>query len=216
VKVYSPDGKFLREIGGKDYSRDAEESPHQPYGIDVDSQGRVYTADYGTDTVRIFSPAGALLGTLSGIGQQAFRLVNPGDVAVDDRRSLLYVTDFTRGSLLQFKLAFTTSGMPEITFLKSFGEYGRKPDQFAFPQNLAVDEKSGTVYVGDLANRRIQAFSAQGNYLSSYAPPDVADWQVLGLSVAADGRVFAADALNNTIWAFSGPGQPVKRVEVSP
>jgi sugar lactone lactonase YvrE len=216
IKVFSPEGKFLREIGEHDYPRQSDETAYLPYGVEVDSQNRVYTADYGADTVRIFSPSGALLGTLSGADQPGYQFTNPGDVAVDDPRSLMYVTDFTLGSLLQFKLSFAADGKPEFTFLKSFGEYGRKSGQFAFPQNLAVDDASGTVYVGDMASRRVQAFDPQGKFLAIYAPPSVRDWQVLGLAVGPDGRVYAGDALNNTVWIFSPSGQPPKPVEVKP
>jgi DNA-binding beta-propeller fold protein YncE len=216
VKVYTPDGQFVREIGQADYTRGASEQGHLPYGVDVDSQGRVYTADYGTNTVRIFGPTGQLLATLSGTDQPGFSFTNPGDVAVDDQRSLMYVTDFTMGGLLQFRLSFSPGGRPEITFVKRFGGYGREPGQFAFPQSLAVDDRSGTVYVGDMANRRVQSFDPDGKYLASFAPSGVADWQVMGLTVDADGKVYAGDALNDVIWVFSGAGEPARRVEIKP
>jgi len=216
VKVFSPEGLFLREIGEQDYPNEYPASPYLPYGIDVDSQGRVYTADYGANTIRIFSPSGERLAVLSGAEKPDFQFTNPGDVAVDDQRSLMYVTDFTQGSLLQFKLAFAANGQPEIQFLKAFGAYGREPGQFAFPQSLAVDDQTGTVYVGDMANRRVQAFDSRGNFLASYAPPDVDAWQILGLAVAQDGRIYAGDALNNVVWVFSAASQPPQRLEIKP
>lgn len=214
VKVFSAQGKFVREIGQVNYDRASEEQPHLPYGVEVDDQGRVYTADYGTNTVRVFSPEGKPLATLAGSGGAEYTFTSPGDVAVDDARGLLYVTDFTMGSLLQFRITFAPGGAPEITFVRSFGGYGREPGSFAFPQNLAVDGRNGTVYVGDMANRRVQAFDPQGAYLASYAPEGVDDWQVLGLAVGADGRIYACDAFNNVIWIFTVPGEPAKRVEV--
>lgn len=216
VKVFSPQGKFVREIGQADYERNSGVVPNLPYGVEVDSQDRVYTADYSTNTVRIFSPAGDLLAKLPGTGQAGYSFTNPGDVAVDDERGLLYITDFTMGRLLQFQMTFAVNGTPSITFLKSFGSYGREPGALAFPQNLAVDERTGAVYVGDMGNRRVQAFDPQGALLARYVPAGVADWQVLGLAVGPDGRVYAVDALNNVVWIFSGPDQPAKRVEVKP
>jgi sugar lactone lactonase YvrE len=49
VKVFSAKGMFLREIGQMDYDRASEEQPHLPYGVTVDGQGRVYTADIPKD-----------------------------------------------------------------------------------------------------------------------------------------------------------------------
>lgn len=216
IKVFSPQGKFVREIGEVDYQPGGEVAPHQPYAVEVDGQDRVYSADYGTNTVRVFSPSGDLLVTIAGSGQEGFSFTNPGDVAVDDTRGLLYITDFTMGRLLQFKITALENGATEITFVQALGSYGREPGMFAFPQNLAVDERSGTVYVGDMGNRRIQAFDPKGALLASYAPPDVDDWQVLGLAVDSQGRLIACDALNSVVWIFPGPGLPARRVEVRP
>lgn len=216
IKIFSPAGKYLGEVGGMDYPANDEGQAHMPYGLDVDEQGRIYTADYGTNMVRVFDRDGHLLLQLPGDGHEAFSFTNPGDVAVDDRRGYLYVTDFTMGQLLKFELIIESGGSARVDFLQAIGSYGREPGQFAFPQNLAVDEATGTVYVGDLANRRVQAFDADGVYLASYAPEGITDWQVLGLAAGPNGTIYAGDALNNTVWIFSADGQPARRVEAQP
>lgn len=216
IKIFSSEGKFLREVGGQDYPPHNEGKANLPYGLDVDEQGRVYTADYETNRVRVFNPDGQLILQLPGDGHEAFSFTNPGDVAVDDNRGFLYVTDFTMGQLLKFELAFEDAGSARVSFLQAIGSYGREPGQFAFPQNLAIDESTGTVYVGDLANRRVQAFDVHGKYLASYAPEGVTDWQVLGLAAGSHGTIYAGDALNNTVWMFFTDGQPARRVEAQP
>jgi len=216
IKIFSSEGKFLREVGGQDYPPHNEGKANLPYGLDVDEQGRIYTADYETNRVRVFNPDGQLILQLPGDGHEAFSFTNPGDVAVDDNRGFLYVTDFTMGQLLKFELAFEDAGSARVSFLQAIGSYGREPGQFAFPQNLAIDESTGTVYVGDLANRRVQAFDVHGKYLASYAPEGVTDWQVLGLAAGSHGTIYAGDALNNTVWMFFTDGQPARRVEAQP
>lgn len=216
VKIFSPEGKFLGEIGGMDYPATNSGNANLPYGLDVDEQGRIYTADYGTNRVRVFGPDGRMLLQLPGDGHEAFSFTNPGDVAVDDRRGLLYITDFTMGQLLKFALVFDANGVARVDFLQAIGSYGREPGQFAFPQNLAIDEDSGTVYVADLANRRVQAFDTEGGYLASYAPADVDDWQVLGLAAGPEGTIYAGDALNNAVWVFSTIDQTARRLEIQP
>lgn len=100
VKVFSPQGRFLREIGPSDYPLNFEGDAHLPYGVEVDGQDRVYLADYGTNSVRIFSSEGQLLATLPGDGSPDFAFVNPGDVAVDDTLGRMYISDFTLGNPL--------------------------------------------------------------------------------------------------------------------
>ena len=41
--------------------------------------------------------------------------------------------------------------------MKSFGEHGNGPGQFAYPRRLAVDT-SGVLYVCDSDNNRVQVF----------------------------------------------------------
>jgi DNA-binding beta-propeller fold protein YncE len=125
---------------------------------------------------------------------------------------LLYVTDQFNSRVQQFELEETTPGQFTASHRLSFGSYGREPGQFAYPQNIAVDEQSGRVYVSDMANRRVQVFDSEGNYLSDLAAP--VDWQVLGLDLGPDGMIYVVDALNNLIWVFEPEGQLHQRLEV--
>jgi DNA-binding beta-propeller fold protein YncE len=77
-----------------------------------------------------------------------------------------------------------------------------------------VDDLSGLVYVGDLANRRIQVFDSQGAYVSQFTAPNVHDWQILGVSLGKDGNIYVADAFNNIIWGFATDGMLRYRIEV--
>lgn len=215
VKVFSPDGRFLREMGGQDYAyADMDVSYHGTYGIDVDKQGRVYVADFGTNTLRVFDAQGQPLATLFGEGGSEDGQFNGlNDVAVDDQRNLIYATDNTNSRVQQFSLTLTDSGELTVTHLLSLGSYGREPGQFAYPQDIAVDDDSGRVYVGDMANHRIQAFDAEGRYLTEFSPP-IKLWQVMGVNVGPDGAVYAGDARNNTVWVFEPDGRLRAQIEV--
>lgn len=216
VKEYSPSGKFLREIGAVDYSADAGRY-NSPYGLDVDSAGRVYTADFGTATVRVFDPQGQPLGALFGhLGSGDGQFNGLSDVAFDDANSLLYVSDNFNSRVQQFKLTFE-GGAVTADFVRAFGSYGRSPGQFAYPQFLAVDDSTSQLYVADMANRRVQVFDKAGGYLREVdTPGGVADWQVMGLSTAPDRSLYVADGLNNAIWVFGADGALERRIEVQP
>ncbi len=216
IKEFTPDGKFVREIGGVDYTPNAERI-YSPYGLDVDSTGRIYTADFGSGTVRVFDAQGQLLAELFGrAGDDPGEFNGLSDVAVDDARGWLYVSDNLNSRIQQFQLAFE-AGSVTVKHVRSFGSYGRQPGQFAYPQNLAVDESNGHLYVGDVANRRIQVFDSDGQPLSQIdRPASVNDWQVMGLNVGSDGSLYAADGLNRAVWVFGPDGTLRSKIEVTP
>lgn len=212
VKVFNSAGQFVRTIGEQTYSTNSEVS-NTPYGLDIDDQGRVFVADFDAQTIRVFTGQGQPLATLAGQSEGRESLFNnPVDVAVDDTRQLLYVTDPYLSQVHQFGLVTDAAGALSLTPLLSFGSYGHDPGQLAYPQNVVVDDPSGRVYVSDMANRRIQVFDSQGKYLAALAVPG--NWQVIGFDVGPDGIVYAADALNNVIWVLGPEGQPPYRLEV--
>ncbi len=213
VKVFAADGTFVAEIGAQDYVYG--ESTARPYGLDVDSAGRVYVADFATNTLRVFDASGVLLKRFvfppdSASGE--FQALN--DVVVDDQRGLLYLVDNLLAVVRQYRLSFDAQGQPELTLLLTFGGYGHGPGELAYPQYLAVNETSGDVYVSDMANQRVVVYDATGAYLRVLVPP-VETWQAMGLAVSPDGQVYVTDAFNNVVWTFAPDGQ-VGKIEVQP
>jgi DNA-binding beta-propeller fold protein YncE len=214
VKVFSPQGQFLRELGGQDYDYEGDVQSHTPYGLDIDGQGRVFVAGFDSNAVRVFGANGVQLAAFfgeRGSGEGQFK--GMVDVAIDDQRGLLYATDQFNSRVQQFELSQTAGGDLTMTFRLSFGSYGRQAGQFAYLQNIVVDDQSGRVYVSDMGNRRIQIFDSEGQYQAEFSAPS--DWQVIGLDLDEVGRLYATDALNNVIWIFELNGQ-VRRLEVEP
>jgi DNA-binding beta-propeller fold protein YncE len=214
VKVFTQQGRFLRELGGQDYRYEDDVEAQTPYGLDIDDQGRVYVAGFDSNIVRVFEPDGTQLAAFFGErGSDEGQFKGMVDVAIDDRRSLLYVTDQFNSRVQQFELSQVTTGVLTVTFRLSFGSYGRQAGQFAYPQDVVVDDQNGLVYISDMGNRRIQIFDPEGQFVKELSAP--VDWQVIGLDLDSEGRVYATDALNNLIWVFEPDGQ-ARSLEVRP
>ena len=215
VKVFSPTGLFLRELGGQDYPPDNTAARRTPYGLDIDSQDRVYVADFGTNTVRIFDPQGRQLGTLFGqLGKEDGQFNGLIDVAFDEERGLLTVVDQFNSRIQQFELDLAPTGSQTASHYRTIGEYGRQPGQFSYPHGAAIDEANRRLYIADVANRRIQVLNDEGRPAGALTVPG--DWQVLGLAVGPDQALYAADALNNTVWVFEPDGRLAGKIEVQP
>ncbi|GAB4499998.1 MAG: hypothetical protein OHK0052_15790 [Anaerolineales bacterium] len=210
VKMFTPDGKLLREIGAQHNT--PEVTSESPYGLAIDSVGRIYVANIGTNSVRVFDADGNLLGRFLGeTGSAPGQGNGINDVAVDEVLNLLYVADSFNSRVQQFRLLFAADGSLSLEFVRTFGEYGNDPGQMAYPLYLAVNPQTHLLYVGDMANQRIQIFDVQGNVQGEIRAPGVENWQVMGLDVAADGKIYAADALNSLIWAFNPDGTLYQR-----
>jgi DNA-binding beta-propeller fold protein YncE len=214
VKVFSPSGKFIKEIGRVDYLADSDVTPNKPYGIEFDQYGNLFVADYGTGMTRVFNPQGELLTTLFTDLAEGLKYQGLNDIAVDDTSGFLYAVDFALIRLDQFQLTYDAAGVPTATFIRTLATYGRESKAMAFAQYLAVDDETGNIYVGDTGNRRVQVFNSQGEHVSTIKTPDVNEWQIVGISLGKDGTVFVTDAFNNVIWVFSRDGALQNRIEV--
>ncbi len=210
IKVFSPTGRLVREI-----TAPGEDGAEGCYSVRVDDAGRIFAVYNNTNHLRIFDPQGRLLTTLWGAtGTGPGEFIGLRDVAFDAPRGLLYASDAGNSRIQQFDLSTTPEGEISAVHRRSFGTYGRDLGELAYPQYLAVDEASGRLAVGDMANRRIQIFDPEGNALAELAPPGVDDWQVMGLAFAPDGALLAADALNGVIWVFEPDGRLRRMIEV--
>ena len=218
VKVFAPQGRLVRELGGQDYTYNESISRNSPYDVDIDAEGRVYVAEFGANILQVFTPQGQPLARFFGqTGSADGEFRGLVAVGVDNRRNLVYLVDQFNSRVQQFRRTITETGDITLTHTLTFGSYGRQPGQLAYPQYMAIDETSGQVYVSDTANQRIQVFNDQGEYVTEFSPlaqAGLKTWQVLGIALGRDGVVYAVDAFNNVIWVFEANGQLRGRLEV--
>ncbi len=122
----------------------------KPNDIAIDSSGNIYVVDSHPDTsvIRVFDPAGAQIGVISGSG--ASRLNKPmgitisnvtGEIFVADKPNITSTSGTTMGARIQI---FDASGAA----LRSLGTYGSEVGQITDPVDVALDA-AGFLYITD-------------------------------------------------------------------
>jgi DNA-binding beta-propeller fold protein YncE len=188
VIVFGADGAFLFSWGEGIFNR--------PHGVTIGPDDAVYCTDDCDHTVRKFTPEGRLLLTLGTSGRPSdtgatgndFRTIKhvgppfnfPTNIALAQDGAIYVADGYGNARIHKFS--------PDGRLLFSWGEPGSGPAQFRVPHGIAVD-RTGTVYVADRENSRIQLFTPDGDY--------VAEWTDVArpCQVALDGqdRVYVAE-----------------------
>ncbi len=144
---------------------------NEPWGVAVDTNGNVYVADSGNNTIRKVTPAGAVTtlaglasvaGSANGTGSAA-RFNEPAGVAVDSAGNL-YVSDYNNDTIRQVTPVGTNWVVTTLAGLA--GDTGsadgtNSAARFYNPWGVAVDT-NGNVYVADWNNCTIRKVTPVG------------------------------------------------------
>jgi len=166
IMQFDLDGNHLRSFGSNMFIR--------PHGMHIDADGNVWVTDgegpNGEDPRREgkghqvfkFGPRGDLLMELgkagiSGEGQYEFN--QPSSVLVAPNGDI-FIGDGHGGNSNSRIMKYNSRG----EFIKTWGEAGSEPGNFAVPHDLAMDA-SGRLFVGDRGNNRVQVFDQEGNFI---------------------------------------------------
>ena len=184
IRVFGPDGKVLRTIGGLGA---APGQLNEPRGLAVDQQGNLYVADTWNARISKFGPDGGFIkswgvgdadfgagrratitdGTEAGNAAKPLGFFGPRGVAVDQQGNV-YIADTGNKRIV----VTDTDG----NYRYQFGQPGAAPGQFNEPIGVAVDQQ-GNVLVADTWNGRVQVFPRNGDRV---APQPSATWKVPG------------------------------------
>ena len=132
----------------------------------------------------------------------------PRGIAVSPDGALVAVADTANRRIRVFSVNPANGA---LTSQLTFGSYGSDTNQFHDPMAVAFDS-AGQIYVADsqqagLCNNRIQIFSSNGVFQQTFGSAGAGDAQfsrLLGIGMAANGTLYAADGTNNRVQAFTG------------
>jgi DNA-binding beta-propeller fold protein YncE len=193
VRVYSPEGKLLKTIGGT-----AGTEPGQlSYVSDAlrDKAGNFYVSEFG-DNQRItkFDPDGKFLHSWGspGSGDQQFARIRAMTLGPDGN---LYIADACNHRIQ----VYTTDG----AFVRTFGAPGEGIGELSYPYDVACSAGATPyLYVVEYGNSRVQKFTLEGKSLGVWGGPGREPGKLCSpwaLAVDSRGRVHVADSENDRI-----------------
>src|SRR5664280_1869045 len=194
--------KFVTQLGSQGTGWGQIETP---FGVAVDTSGKVYVADTGNSSIKEFSSSGTFIygwGLNQSNVQEYVQFNQPYGVALDASDNV-YVADTGNNCIWKF-----SSSGAEIGGWGSCGSKGSGNGQFWAPYGVAVDA-FGNLYVADSANRRIQKFSSSGTFITAWGSLGSGNGYFknpLGVAVDASGNVYVVDQGNSRIQKFSSSG----------
>ena len=171
----------------------------QPYGLAVDSKGRLFVADTKVGAVFIFDTETRNVDLIkNGVNARFNRIIG---LAMDDN-DRLFVSD----PGLRHVLVFNKDHKAEDVVTEGL----------ASPGGLAIDTKNRLLYVSDVDLDQVLVYDADtlkplkklgttGHNHELTTPGDFA--KPGGLAVDAEGNLYVADTLNNRIEIFDADGQ---------
>jgi DNA-binding beta-propeller fold protein YncE len=210
VVILDRHGQFLGSWGEGMFSR-----PHMIY---IGSDDSVYCVDDVGHTIKKFTPDGDLLLTITSPNGPADTGYTPGDpssvrrsgppfnrptdIAVAPSGHLLISDGYGNARVHRF----TADGR----LLQSWGDPGCGPAQFVQPHGIYVDER-GCVYVADRRNKRIQLFSAEGQFLSQWT--DI--WWPCGIAMDKEDNVYVAEVGGHFMFGREAAlNEPAARITI--
>lgn len=231
----SPSIKESAAAGQAPYS-----AVREPFDGAIDDRGRLWVLDSVNGRLRIFDRQGGWLGGWGGTREKGtYSLRGPEGIAIEG--DTVYVADTWSGGARAFSLAgepkgsalglygprgiaaaegavwVTDTGNARLVIydaqLKNpriVGKPGSGAAEFSGPVGIAIGP-SGTVFVGDSGNGRIQVLNREGGYVRAWSIPWMkTSWRA---HVAADqnGNVYVSNPDGSEVLSFSKTGTPQKR-----
>lgn len=168
-----------------------------PMGVDVAADGSVFVADTNNGRVQIFSGEGEFKRAFGRMGYLDGEFLRPKSVCA--YRDGVLVAD-TRNHRVQYiDLLAERVGSGEPVTRAILGGLGEGPADLKLPRYVTADAR-GLIYVADTGHRVVKVFAPDGRLVAALGAGELQE--PTGIAVAADGRVFVADAAASAVVAY--------------
>ncbi len=175
IDVFDRQGTLLRSWGKGDFVL--------PHSLRLDPKGNVWAIDAGASKVIEYTSTGTkrLTITLKPVPETVSPFRGATDLAFTPNGHILITDGYGNAHVLEY----TASGKE----VKTWGHFGAGPGDFHLPHAIQIGP-TGTVYVADRENGRIELFSADGRYRRAFE----------GL-----GKCYALQLIPGALWVTMGP-----------
>jgi streptogramin lyase len=175
-----------------------------PWGVAVNSEGKLWVVDTTNNRVEQFSSSGSYLASFGEAGSGNGQFNAPAGIALD-AAGHIWIADKGNNRIQEF----SSTGV----FMTSVGSLGTESGKFKAPTALAFDSK-GNMWVADTGNSRVEEFDKEAKYASEFGSPGSEPGKLKepkGIAVDSGEHVWVADTANNRIQEFSTSGSLLKR-----
>ena len=185
VSVFTASGEKIRSFGTRGSGKRQFENSN---GVAVDSEGNIFVADTGNNRIQKFTEEGLFLREVD---------CKPNGIAFNSSNGKLYVSD-----LDHYQVVILNS---DLTFSSAFGGEGKDKGKFECPGGIAFDS-IGNVFVADVANSRIQVFTAEGKFLRIVEKSRGELMWPVGVAVNTEGVTFISENWSASVSVFDHNG----------
>jgi DNA-binding beta-propeller fold protein YncE len=171
----------------------------RPYGVAVDSHGRVIVSDPGAQGIHIFD-----------VEKQKYKFIERRDARKDplrapqcitvDSQDQIYVTDSESGKIFVFE--------PGGKFKRTLGSLRGGEGFFKRPTGIAVDSSAQRIYVSDTLRDKVFVLDMDGNVVTTLGDSGRNDVHFKDPTelLLHGGTLAVVDAMNFRVQVFDGGG----------
>ena len=197
VSTFSVTGERLQTLN----AQGNVEVMKYPTGLAVDNEENILVVDGGNCRLLKFSRGGDLIAAVGSRGDGPGQFKWPFGVCVNSVNGKVYVVDYSADCVHILN--------SDLTFSSKFGSKGSGNGQLDGPWNIASDS-TGSVYVADSANNRVQVFTANGDYLMQFGRESGKLKWPLSICVDSDDLVYVGESGKKCVSVFTSEGKFLK------
>ena len=125
----------------------------------MDNADNIYVVDNSNHCIQKFTSTGEFIAAIGTRGCNPLQFSYPVGIGFNKKNGKLYVCDQLNDRIQVVET--------NLTHHNSFGSNGSANGQFHYPWDVAFDS-TGTIYVADYNNHRIQTFTTDGQFLQKF------------------------------------------------
>lgn len=186
VVILDKGGALIKRLG-------KEQGLVSPYGVAMDSKGRIYVSEVNTGFLKVFSPGGVLEDEID-LSKITGKTVAPGRITLD-KDDFIYVVDLNS----QRVLVLNNKG--DLVLSPGGFNYLQKAGAVSGDRIIGLSAQGTAVKVFSRAGALLNSFGSHTDELErSFSFPT-------GFAIDAKGRLWIADAFQHRLKVFSLDGK---------